>query len=239
MTAWPWRTSQSVSWASKSRALKVKWRGALTSQSCPKTSEKSARSPISEVGARRSRQQHVAPSHFQSPMPTYRCPRRSHPSSHSLVPYTFIESKVGKSIVASHARCSMAQHRMGTDADLRSSGASPCMRRVTSTRMPAESASLSTRPPPCLRSLIGFHDTVDDELARPRRAADAAAQLERACRCSRRSRAFTLDEGGEQGVVCSCVVAVDVVRQLSMAMPQAGLVATTAWWCGQARAVRA
>ena len=102
--------------------------------------------------------------------------------------------------------------------------------------MPAESASLSTRPPPCSRSLIGFHDSVDDELARPRRAADDAAQLERACRCSRRSRTLTLDEGGGQGVVCSCVAAVDVVRQLSMAMPQAGLVATTAWWCGRFRA---
>ena len=112
---------------------------ALTSQSCPKTSEKSARSPISEVGARRSRQQHVAPSHFQSRMPTYRCPRRSHPSFHSLAPYTFTESKVGKSIVASHVRCS--------DADLRSTGASPCMRRVASTRVLAESASLSTRQP--------------------------------------------------------------------------------------------
>ena len=172
-------------------------------------------------------------------MPTYRCPRRSHPSFHSLAPYTFTESKVGKSIVASHVRCSMAQHRMGTDADLRSSGASPCMRRVASTRVLAESASLNMHPPPCLPSLIGFHDTVDDELARPRRAADEAAQLERACRCSRRSRTFTLDEGGEKGVVCRCVTAVDVLRQLSMAMRQAGLVATTAWWCGQAHAVRA
>jgi hypothetical protein len=91
-------------------------------------------------------------------------------------------------------------------------------------------------PTPCLPSLIGFHDTVDDELAWPRRAADDAAQLERACRCSRRSRTFTLDEGGGKGVVCSCVAAVDVLRQISMAMPQAGRVATTAWWCGRFRA---
>ena len=42
----------------------------------------------------------------------------------------------------------MAQHMMGTDADLRSSGASPCMRGMASMRVPAESVSLKTRPPP-------------------------------------------------------------------------------------------
>ena len=45
-TARPWRTPQSVSWTSKSRALKVKWGGVLTCQSYPKTAEKSARSQI-------------------------------------------------------------------------------------------------------------------------------------------------------------------------------------------------
>ena len=35
-----------------------------------------------------------------------------------------------------------------------------------------------------------------------------------------------MDEGGAQGVVCSCVAAVEVVRQLSMAMRHAGLVGT-------------
>eukprot|EP00964_Phaeocystis_antarctica_P009005 scaffold4878_cov30-Phaeocystis_antarctica.AAC.1 len=45
-TARPWRTPQSVSWTSKSRALKVKWGGVLTCQSYPKTAEKSGRSQI-------------------------------------------------------------------------------------------------------------------------------------------------------------------------------------------------
>ena len=57
------------------------------------------------------------------------------------------ESKVEKSIVASHVRCPMTQRKMGTDADLRSSGASPCTRRMASMCTPAESASLKTRPP--------------------------------------------------------------------------------------------
>ena len=83
-------------------------------------------------------------------------------------------------------------------------------------------------PAPCSNGAMGFHGTVDDELARTSRAADDAARSERVSRCSRRSRDSTLDEGGAQGVVCSCVAAVEVVRQLSMAMRQAGLVGTAA-----------
>ena len=140
--------------------------------------------------------------------------------------------------VGSQAPRSRAERGEGSTC-YRRRGWPSCMRVTGLTRIPAGPASLNMHPHPCLPSLIGFHDTVDDELARPRRAADEAAQLERACRCSRRSRTFTLDEGGEKGVVCRCVTAVDVLRQLSMAMRQAGLVATTAWWCGQAHAVRA
>ena len=103
----------------------------------------------------------------------------------------------------------------GTAEDLRPRGASVFMQATASMGMPRGSASLNTRPPLARRPNRGSHDTVDDELARPSRAADYASRSERACRRFGRSRAFTLDEGGAQGVVCSCVAAVDVVRQLS------------------------
>eukprot|EP00964_Phaeocystis_antarctica_P036952 scaffold21101_cov67-Phaeocystis_antarctica.AAC.1 len=73
-------------------------------------------------------------------------------------------------------------------------------------------------------------------MARPSRAADDAARSERVCRCSRRSRAFTMDEGGGKGVVCSCVAAVDVLGQLSTATWHARLVGTAAWQCGRTQA---
>ena len=103
----------------------------------------------------------------------------------------------------------------GTAEDLRSRGASVFMQAAALMGMPRGPASLNTRPPLARRPNRGSHDTVDDELARPSRAADYASRSERACRRFGRSRAFTLDEGGAQGVVCSCVAAVDVVRQLS------------------------
>eukprot|EP00964_Phaeocystis_antarctica_P046415 scaffold26811_cov31-Phaeocystis_antarctica.AAC.2 len=51
-------------------------------------------------------------------------------------------------------------------------------------------------------------------------------------RCSRRSRAFTLDGGGAQGVDCSGVAAVDALGHLSTAVRHARLVGTAAWQCG-------
>ena len=91
-------------------------------------------------------------------------------------------------------------------------------------------------PARCLRSRIGSHDTLDDELAGPSRAADDVARSERVCRCSRQSRAFTLDEGGAQGVDCSCVAAVDALGHLSTAVQHARLVGTAAWQCGPTQA---
>ena len=117
----------------------------------------------------------------------------------------------------------------GTAEDLRSRGASVFMQAAASMGMPRGPASLNTRPPLALFSNRGSHDTVDDELARPSRAADDASRSERACRRFGRSRAFTLDEGGAQGVVCSCVAAVDVVRQLSSSSRLCGGWAPAAW----------
>ena len=116
----------------------------------------------------------------------------------------------------------------GTAEDLRWRSASVVMQATASMGMPRGKASLNTRPPLARPSNRGSHGTVDDELARPSRAADDAARSERVSRCSGRSRDSTLDEGGAQGVVCSCVAAVEVVRQLSMAMRHAGLVGTAA-----------
>ena len=82
---------------------------------------------------------------------------------------------------------------------------------------------------PCARSDLSSCSSADDGLARPSEAADASERSERACRCYRRTGSSTLDGGGHQGVGCSCVAAVDVVRQLCAASQQAGLVATTAW----------
>ena len=65
---------------------------------------------------------------------------------------------------------------------------------------------------PCARSDLGSCSSADDGLARPSEAADAAERSERACRCYRRTGSSTLDGGGHQGVGCSCVAAVDVVR---------------------------
>eukprot|EP00964_Phaeocystis_antarctica_P093815 scaffold60618_cov72-Phaeocystis_antarctica.AAC.2 len=86
-------------------------------------------------------QPHVAPSHFQSPVSTSHSSRCSHPYHHSLAPYTSAESKEQGRKVYRCIKRSMsyvAQHMMGTDADLRSSGASPCMRGVASMRTPAQ-----------------------------------------------------------------------------------------------------
>eukprot|EP00964_Phaeocystis_antarctica_P144405 scaffold110189_cov30-Phaeocystis_antarctica.AAC.1 len=54
----------------------------------------------------------------------------------------------------------MAQHMMGTDANLRSSGASPCMRGMASVRVPAESVSLKTRPPPACHPAAALRRTL-------------------------------------------------------------------------------
>ena len=82
---------------------------------------------------------------------------------------------------------------------------------------------------PCARSDLGSCSSADEGLARPSEAADDAERSERACRCYRRIGSSTLDGRGQQGVGCSCVAAVDVVRQLCAASQQAGLAATTAW----------
>ena len=82
---------------------------------------------------------------------------------------------------------------------------------------------------PCARSDLGSCSSADDGLARQSEAADAAERSERACRCYRRIGSSILDGRGEQGVGCSCVAAIDVVRQLCAASQQAGLAATTAW----------
>ena len=108
-----------------------------------------------------------------------------------------------------------------------------CSRGATSIRLLTASASLTTRPPPCTRSYLGSCSSGNDELARPSQAADYAARSERVCQCSRRSRTFTLEQRGCQGCGCICVVAIDVLGQLSMAMWQARLVGTAAWWCGR------
>ena len=92
---------------------------------------------------------------------------------------------------------------------------------------------------PCARSDLGSCSSADDGLARPSEAADAAERSERACRCYRRTVGSTLDGCGQQGVGCSCVAAVDVVRQLCAAMRHAGLVGTAACKCGRYKAVRA
>ena len=75
-----------------------------------------------------------------------------------------------------------------------------------------------------LRSQIGFHDKVDDELAGPSRAADDAARSERVFHGSGRSSTLALDEGGGQGVVCSWAVGVEALSHLCAAMQHA------AWW---------
>jgi hypothetical protein len=67
---------------------------------------------------------------------------------------------------------------------------------------------------PCARSDLGSCSSADDGLARPSQAADAAERSERACRCYRRTGSSTLDGRGHQGVGCSRVAAIDVVRQL-------------------------
>ena len=82
-----------------------------------------------------------------------------------------------------------------------------------------------------MRSYLGSCSSGNDELAQPSQAADEEERSEHARRCYRRTRNYTLDERGQQGVGCSCVAAVDVVRQLSAAVWQARLVGTAAWWC--------
>ena len=67
---------------------------------------------------------------------------------------------------------SYAQRRMSTDADLRSSGASLCMREITLRRIPAESASLKTRPPvacdlasvPMTHSTMSWHGQAEQPM---------------------------------------------------------------------------
>jgi len=88
---------------------------------------------------------------------------------------------------------------------------------------------------PCARSDLGSCSSANDGLARPSQAADAAERSERACRCYRRTGSSILDGRGHQGVGCSRVAAIDVVRQLCAASQQAGLVATVAWRCGRSR----
>ena len=118
--------------------------------------------------------------------------------------------------------------------------ASLCLVVAAFTRLLTASAPFDTRAPlvPDLVSLPVARPTIDG-LARPSEAADAVERSERACRCYRRTGSSTLDGHGQQGVGCSCVAAVDVVRQLCAASQQAGLVATTAWRCGRSRAVKA
>ena len=70
---------------------------------------------------------------------------------------------------------------------------------------------------PCARSELGSCSSADEGLAQPSEAADAAERSERACRCYRRTRSSTLDGRGHQGVGCSCVAAVDMVRRLCAA----------------------
>ena len=75
-----------------------------------------------------------------------------------------------------------------------------------------------------MRSYLGSCSSGNDELAQPSQAADEEERSEHARRCYRRTRNYTLDERGQQGVGCSCVVAIDVLGHLSMAMRQARLV---------------
>ena len=82
---------------------------------------------------------------------------------------------------------------------------------------------------PCARSDLGSCSSANDGLARPSEAADAAERSERACRCYRRTGSYIFEGRGQKGVACSCVAAVDVVRQLCAASQQAGLVATVVW----------
>ena len=115
-----------------------------------------------------------------------------------------------------------------------SRGASLCRQATTSTRLSTAVSLFDQAPaPPCTRSYLGSCSSGNDELARPSQAADDAARSERVCQCSRRSRTFTLEQRGCQGCGCICVVAIDVLGQLSMAMWQARLVGTAAWWCGR------
>ena len=116
------------------------------------------------------------------------------------------------------------QRCRGTGEDFQSRSASLCIQVRAFLCMPSGYTSLATRPPPVTRSYLGSCSSGNDELARPSQAADDAARSERVCRCSRRSRTFTLEQRGCQGCGCSCVAAVDVVRQLSAAVWQARLV---------------
>ena len=51
---------------------------------------------------------------------------------------------------------------LGTAEDLKSRGASLCMQVKAFMRIPSGSASLTTCPPPCTRSYLSSHDTVDE-----------------------------------------------------------------------------
>ena len=51
---------------------------------------------------------------------------------------------------------------LGTAEDLKSRGASLCMQVKAFMRIPSGSASLITCPPPCTRSYLSSHDTVDE-----------------------------------------------------------------------------
>ena len=138
----------------------------------------------------------------------------------------------GPSLLSRGGRPTMQRCR-GTAEDFQSRSASLCIQVRAFWCMPSGYASLATRPPPVTRSYLGSCSSGNDELARPSQAADYAARSERVCQCSRRSRTFTLEQRGCQGCGCICVVAIDVLGQLSMAMWQARLVGTAAWWCGR------
>ena len=124
-----------------------------------------------------------------------------------------------------------------TSEDLKPQIANLCMQVGASMPVPSEPAPLTTRQPSCIRAYLGSCSSGDKGLALPSQAADGAERSGRDCRCYQRTGCCSLDEGGQQGVACSYVAVVDVVRQLCAAMQHAGLVGTAAWWCGRSKAV--
>ena len=93
-------------------------------------------------------------------------------------------------MVAYATGVSWLEAQEGTAEDLRWRGASAVMQATASMGMPRGKASLNTRPPLARPSNRGSHGTVNDELARPSRAADDAARSERVSRCSAASQAL-------------------------------------------------